>query len=531
MKLSRSPTFIGIGLFLLLWAGFAGMPDTVSGAAAEGQEADIGRFSIHQVDVQGNTLIHGAAFHNATKKYLGEEKTLTDLEKIRDAVYGQYRQAGYRLASVAIPSRPDRNGVLTVVVTEDILRNVFITGNKRLASQEVLRLLPALQAGKPLNLAALDAQVITVNENPSRSVSVALQTVDVGIFDAVVKVEEQNIVSHSIWIDNTGNRDQEPLRLNYRFSHYGLGPRRDASGIFIYSRSPDNTVKQYLFYYNQPLGRNGDSMYAFASKSNSEAGITNTGYGIFNVAGSGRIYSLHYVRPLLRTPASKIALDIGLEHRSSVDTTAFGGIDVGPDVNSRPLSIGLQYNLSGRSDSLSMNVTYLRNLPGGYLNDDVTYGRSRINAVSRYQVWRTGLTYLHQFRNKWTFVNRYEGQYTAQPLIPDEEFGAGGARSVRGFEEREALGDKGFSASFELYTPPLRNGMRFVLFYDTAQIWRYEDIYKKLLGPATISSTGVGIRWPVNRNVSFSADYAYVIKGYYTPAHDSRIHFNLSVTF
>ena len=516
--------FVGMLLFGVVWV------DKVSAESVKEAVATSEDFTINQVVVQGNTLISNTVIETAMKKFIGFNKTVKDLENIRDAVYSVYKKAGYSLVSVGILDRPDAKGVLTVLAKEDILREIKIEGNKYLKRTDVLQLLPALRVGLALNMKTLDKQVMIANDNPSRSLSVALQTLDVGVFDAIVTVTEQKMITHTLSIDNTGNPDQDPLRYNYRFTHNALGIRKDAIGILIYARSPNGNVQQYLAYYNQPLGKNGDSIYVMAAKSNSSSGITDTGYGSFNIAGSGQFYSLHYVRPLYRSPTTKLALDFGFDFRSSVDETAFEGIDMGPDVNSKPLSLSVQYSWTGRSDSVSMHATYVRNLPGGYLNDDDTYLLSRINATSTYQVWRASLTYLHQFKNGWTFLNRYDGQYTTQPLIPDEQFGIGGAHSVRGFYEREGAGDKGVSASFELYTPPIHHGLRLLLFYDVAQIWSF-DPYDDLIGPQTISSTGIGLRWTINRVFSFSADYAYVIKGYITPDHAKRLHFNLSATF
>jgi hemolysin activation/secretion protein len=398
--------------------------------------------------------------------------------------------------------------------------------------KHILQALPALKKGSAINLKMLDNQIMAANENPSRVIAVSLQTIDVGVFDANITVTEDKMIKHSLSLDNTGNRNQDPLRIRYRFTHAGLGSQRDATGIFIYSSSPNNDIQQYPAYYNQPLSPKGDSLYLLTAYSNSATGLSQTGFGDFNVAGSGQFYSLHYARPLYRSLSAKWALDFGIEYHKSIDTTSFSGIDVGPDVNSFPFSIAAQYNWKGKVDTVSANIIYVRNISGGYLNDDETYNKVRPGASSRYQLWRGNITYLHRFKNGWIFNNRYDWQYTTQPLIPDEEIGLGGVRSIRGLEEREALGDKGVSASFELYTPPLGHGIRLLAFYDIGQFWSFNFPYNNLIGPTTISSTGIGIRWTINRRLAFNADYAYVIKGYgTTPTHGTRIHFDLTATF
>ena len=53
-----------------------------------------------------------------------------------------------------------------------------------------------------------------------------------------------------------------------------------------------------------------------------------------------------------------------------------------------------------------------------------------------------------------------DGQLSSYLLLPSEQFGAGGASSVRGYPERTISGDEGFYANFELYTPELNKYAR-----------------------------------------------------------------------
>ena len=54
----------------------------------------------------------------------------------------------------------------------------------------------------------------------------------------------------------------------------------------------------------------------------------------------------------------------------------------------------------------------------------------------------------------WTTLIRADGQWASEPLIPNEQFGAGGVNSVRGYHEGEVFGDNGWHVSLEEQTPP-----------------------------------------------------------------------------
>ncbi len=56
--------------------------------------------------------------------------------------------------------------------------------------------------------------------------------------------------------------------------------------------------------------------------------------------------------------------------------------------------------------------------------------------------------------NNWIFSVRADGQWASEPLISNEQFGAGGVASVRGYHEGEVFGDTGYHVSAEQKTPP-----------------------------------------------------------------------------
>ena len=65
-------------------------------------------------------------------------------------------------------------------------------------------------------------------------------------------------------------------------------------------------------------------------------------------------------------------------------------------------------------------------------------------------------SFSHQFEpfTNWPTTFRADGQWASEPLISNEQFGAGGVNSVRGYREGEVFGDNGWHISFEQQTPP-----------------------------------------------------------------------------
>jgi hemolysin activation/secretion protein len=138
----------------------------------------------------------------------------------------------------------------------------------------------------------------------------------------------------------------------------------------------------------------------------------------------------------------------------------------------------------------------------------------------------------------WQMRLALNGQYTPDALIPGEQFGIGGASSVRGFAEREVSNDNGYAANAEAYTPNLCASVqrmqamcRALVFVDAGHVSRN----KALLGEqtrASIASTGVGLRIVLDKYMAMQFDYGRVIDGGgVREAGTSRAHFSMNMSY
>ena len=130
------------------------------------------------------------------------------------------------------------------------------------------------------------------------------------------------------------------------------------------------------------------------------------------------------------------------------------------------------------------------------------------------------------------------GQATHDALVPGEQFGVGGAASVRGLEERELIGDAGITATAEIYTPDLcvilhnaRTHCNLLGFVDDGHL----SLNDALSGEAShdaVSSAGAGLRFTYGRMLSLQMDYGQVFStSDETLTGDRRLHALIAVTF
>ena len=175
---------------------------------------------------------------------------------------------------------------------------------------------------------------------------------------------------------------------------------------------------------------------------------------------------------------------------------------------------------------MNFHVDYVRNIPNGTHNNDTRYDDTRQGTTKNWHLLRYGADLTYGLGDGWEMRSAFNGQFTSQPLISGEQFGTGGASSVRGFNEREISGDVGEEVLLEIWTPRFENDLRFLGFLDWGQI-RLEDALAGEIAAEAIASVGVGARWHWKTSLSVSADLGLAVDGAQdTQAGDVKIHFN-----
>ena len=81
---------------------------------------------------------------------------------------------------------------------------------------------------------------------------------------------------------------------------------------------------------------------------------------------------------------------------------------------------------------------------------------NRTGARSNYRLVRAGAQVQHSVTPKWSVGWRVDGQWAMTPLVPAEQFGSGGASTVRGYHERSLNTDSGVNTSGN--HPPAKPG-------------------------------------------------------------------------
>lgn len=504
---------------------------------------------VRQFDVTGNTLLQPAVIDAALARHVGR-RTLAELQQAAQSVQTLYRDAGYGAVIVYLPEQNLSAGRVALRVVEGRIREVVVVGGQRTTARTLRDDLPELQTGRTPHLRTLDAQVQLANHNPARQLAVVLEPgASTGEVDARVSVTERPPMAWTLSADNTGTTQTGRWRAGLGWRHADLWGRSHLLSVQLQtSVEKPSAVRIGSIAYSAPLPSWAMRWDAYAARSNVDGGSTATAAGALQFVGRGNVVGTRVTKLLPRLGELEQHVSLGVDHRAYLNDCSIEGLPegacgtAGESVAVTPMT--LEYGLQRGGDAAqSLQVSLSRNLDrGGRHAAAANFDAVRAGAKPAY----TTLRWDAQMRRPlpalgadWRWQLRALGQFTPDALVPGEQFGLAGSGVVRGYDEREVVGDNAWAASFELWGPEfgsaasmLGGGWRALAFVDGGRVSNHQDAQcRDGLTRCTLASVGLGLRsgrgpWQLR------ADLAVPLKdGNRAERNQAKLHVAASVTF
>ena len=498
--------------------------------------ADVIRFDISRFDVTGNTLLAPGTVAAAVAPFSGTGRDFGEVQRALEALEAAYRAAGYTVVTVELPEQELDRGVVRLRVIETKVGRVTVRGNRYFDEANIRRSLPGLQGGRTPNVAAISESLQLANDNPSKKVALKLQAGAENEVDATLEVNDERPWKAIVNIDNTGTDQTGRTHTGIVLQHANLW-NLDHVMTLQYTTTAEHPgrVKVYGAGYHIPLYALGDALDFYASYSNVDSGTVAAGVFNLAVSGKGAAYGARYTQNLRRRDDLESKLQYGVDYKAFKNSIVLLGQELGNNVTVHPVSVAWLGTWTKPATELAGSLALLRNVPGGSRGGQDDFTRARLGARDDYTLLRVGGSWSRVLPGDWQARAIVNGQYTRDALVPGEQFGAGGAASVRGFAEREVANDRGFGANLELYTPNLCGALaaqcRALAFYDSAWVRRNHALAGELTGTA-IGSAGIGLRLLVATYVNLQLDYGHVLRAGATGRADAnRLHVRLGLSY
>ena len=500
--------------------------------------ADDERFNITRFQIEGNTLLSAEEMQRLVAPMTGPGRVYGDVQKALEALDNAYRKEGYSAVQVYVPEQELTSGVVRIQVTENMIRQVTVTGNKYFSEKNIRASVPALEIGKTPNLRAISEAVQLSNDGAAKQINVSLTSAEEdGKIDAEVKVTDYDPLRVFLTLDNTGAASTGNWRTGVAVQYANLFDR-DQVGTLAYTTSPDSPhgvkVDIYSLGYRIPLYSIGDSLdFIYGKSSVNTPGGSPTLGGVLGFTGKGDVYGLRWNHFFAREGETSTKLVFGVDYKKIDSRCTVNGFEI-PIAPPTPLiascvpytTMPLSVTYSGVTRSTGQNIDYnigiarnwgtgnaYTNPQGGNRTDRYSYltPGSR-NTIDDFIVVRGGGSLFKGFANDWQMRVAVSAQYAFNPLVSAEQFGLVGASTVRGFTERAVAADSGVIVNTEAYTPELvsKGNLRLLGFYDIGRGYNKNVGSSGIPSGMTVASIGFGARYALGRDFNVKLDVARV---------------------
>lgn len=465
---------------------------------------------------------------------------------IRSCVLQFYIDHGHPFIEILIPEQNLNAGVLHLTIKEARLGKITLEGDKHSLLAHDAKKKISLVPGEAINTFALSRDLLYLNQNPFFEVdAIYYPGNELLTTNIALRVKEKKCWRFFTGIDNTGNDITGNNRL---FAGLSLGNLFNTPQSLSYQFMCAPQVKHlttHILDYNAPLPWK-HTLRLFAGLSFINApfdapGITQTR---FKTKGHNLQTSLRYEMPILsrshlvheaqagfdykRTNNNLLFSERAVYSRSEVNLAQFAGIySLGYDTASYKIG----YNIEGFFS------------PGDWLPSQSRsdYASLRPGSSALYAYLRTALK-TSLMTKQGSFVMKAAGQLSTSRLLPSEQYGLGGLRTVRGYKERIINGDDAILLNFEYHTPYLsliellsskpkaRDIFKVIAFYDyglaiTHSPYAYEKKSEYL------SSIGAGLHYQIIPYMNVAAYWGYQLHSVPYDMLDQRLHFTFTASY
>ena len=488
-------------------------------------------FNIFEYQVDGNTVLSKTKIEESVYDYMGEGKTIDDVEKARTALEKAYQDAGYLTVSVNIPQQEVNKGIVKLAVMEGKVERLRVKDANYYSLGVIKERVAEFAEGNVPNFPNAQKQLAMVNRGANRSVTPILRPgKSPGKVEVDLKVQDQLPLHGSLELNDRYSANTTHTRLNGSVRYENLWQLDHSIGVsFQVSPEDLNEVKVLSGTYLIPR-LNGDyfAAYGVISRSNISA------VGDVSVIGNGNIIGARYIHPLPQLPNYYHTLTVGADYKDFKESVVL----LGSDGFKTPISYAmfdLGYDGTYRTEQSQTQANVGLNFSvRGLGNSQQEFADKRFLAQPNFAALHADIKHLQKLPQNWGLEARLAGQLASGPLISAEQFAVGGADSVRGYTESNSLGDNGVLASLELRAPPFQKYFKDYIkeaygygFVDGGYV-RTISALPNQIASANLLSTGVGVKLKAIKGVSADLDFAHALHDAgEVKDGDNRLHFKL----
>lgn len=490
-------------------------------------------------EVPGNKMSFIKRLENL---FINKPLTKEAILNIKHEIILYYKNNHRPVIAVNVPPQNITRGILRLVVTEAVVSQINVTGNKYFSDEQFTKYI-SIKPCCPILEEDLIRDVNFLNRNPFRNVDIIYKPGDFpGTTDIDLHVREIRPVRGFYGADNTG---LDLIGKERYMAGIHLGNLFWQSHVLSYQITKSfrpHGFEAHTLQYTIPLPwKHLIFMYGGYSRVHAEIPIFIKAKSK-GLSGQG---SFRYDIPLRPFNHCVHDLTFGFDFKRTNNSVEFARLSSTTTGHVNLTQFMMSYELTYDKGGLQIDaLASLYFSPGRWISDQTNkiYKSFRGHSNNQYLYGRGSFKSLITLPRAWSLSLLIDMQYSNRNLLASEMFGIGGYNTVRGYDERIVNGDNGVVVSSELRTPSFGvfhnlcsrkfpDHLQFLGFVDYGKVWVNQ---RELVLPKSnyLFSVGPGLRYVIDPCLALRIDLGF-------PLHrkpiflteDYKIHFGLNVSF
>lgn len=451
------------------------------------------RVFVKEIRIVGSTIFSDMELNRIKAPYEQREVTTEDLEELRRQVTLLYVGKGYVNSGATIPDQRVSEGVITVQITEGVLKEIHIEGTTWFRDR-YLRDRIQLDTNPPLNMDALRTRLQLMLQDPRLERLNAEVKPSTKPGEAILGVKVQEASPFKAWLEF--NNYQTPVvgaeKGLATIAHRNLTGHGDQA-LFTYGRSRGvNPIIDTS--YTIPLTAY-DTTFTAGYRRNDFL-VVESPFRPLDIQSQAEIFTMRLRQPVYHTLTDEVALAIEGERLFNKTTLLGTPFDFVPGTQNGVSTVSALRFVQEWTHRTSSSVFAIRSRVSLGIDALGATVNSGPVADGRYVTWLGQANWVKRFESGIELLNRLDLQIANDRLFPLEQIAVGGRYSVRGYRENTLVRDNAALYSFETRFPLLRTAsggdlLQFCPFFDLGHGWAAKD---STAGPETLASIGAGLR-------------------------------------
>ena len=458
-----------------------------------------------------------------------------------------YIRQGHPFIQILLPEQNLKTGVLRFVIKESNLGDITLEGkghDTKLAASAKKKI--SLKVGEPINAFKLNQDLLYLNQNPFFEVDAIYypgtesMTTNVGL-----RVNKKRGWRLLTGMDNTGN---DVTGNNRFYAGVTLGNLFNTPQSLSYQfiSAPNvRVLTSHILDYTAPLPwRHTLRLFGGFSLINALFDVPDITQTRFTTKGHNLQTSLRYEIPLKGIYSLIHQVQAGFDFKRTNNNILFSETSVYSHSEVNLAQLSCIYSLG--YDSTRVKVAY--NIesffsPGDWLIDQSAedYAMLRPKSNPLYAYARTSLKTSFRIKQG-TLLATLRGQAATTNLLPSEEFGLGGLRTVRGYKERVVNGDNAFLLNCEYHTPSVSlmkllgsykkvdDSLTIIGFFDYGIMSLHKPLEHEKKSEY-LSSIGTGLHYHFGPYLALIIDWGYELHHVPNDPNGQRLHFSFIANY